>query len=111
MRTSTSAMLFPRFSFVLFCFFHFYSFSYPFGFGYVALATVSTMLWYIMIHIWNQYELPALLSGQINALNVRMMYQGGILSMIPEDMHHLASAAAETARDAGCCACSWLSFY
>lgn len=75
-RTTTSAMLFPRFSFVLFCFFHFYSFSFPFGFSYVALATVSTMLWYIMVHFWNQYELPALLSGRINALNVRMMYQG-----------------------------------
>ncbi|CAM9597119.1 unnamed protein product, partial [Ectocarpus fasciculatus] len=66
-RTTTSAMLFPRFSFVLFCFFHFYSFSFPFGFSYVALATVSTMLWYIMVHFWNQYELPALLSGRINA--------------------------------------------
>lgn len=59
------------------------------------------MLWYIMLHFWNQHELPALLNGQINALNVRMMYQGGILSMIPESMHHMASAAAESARDAG----------
>lgn len=100
-RTTTSAILFPRFSFVLFCFFHFYSFSFPFGFTYMALATVSTMMWYFMVHFWNQYELPALLSGRISALNVRMMYQGGILSMIPESMHHLSSAAAEAARDSG----------
>jgi hypothetical protein len=75
-RTTYSAMLFPRFSFVLFCLFHFYSFSFPFGFSYVALATASAMLWYLMLYFWNHYELPALLSGQINALNVRMMYQG-----------------------------------
>ena len=80
-------MFFPRFTFVLSCFFHFYAFSFPFGFSYIALLTVCNFLWYIMIYFWNRYELPALYSGQINALNLRV----GLPSPITELRSSLAA--------------------
>ena len=79
-RTVESVVFFPRFSFILFCFFHFYVFSFPFGFSYVALFTVCTLVWYLMLYFWDKYELPALYSGQINALNVRADYSNVIAS-------------------------------
>jgi hypothetical protein len=71
-------VFFPRFSFISFCFFHFYVFSFPFGFSYVALFTVCTLVWCLMLYFWDKYELPALYSGQINALNVRADYSNVI---------------------------------
>jgi hypothetical protein len=91
-RTMQSAVFFPRFSFMLFCGLYFYVFSYPFGFAYLALATVSSFMCYIMLHLWNTYELPALLSGDINPLNVRMLYNGGILSSASTLSYNTAAA-------------------
>lgn len=91
-RTMQSAVFFPRFSFMLFCGLYFYVFSYPFGFSYLALATVTSFMCYIMLHLWNTYELPALHSGDINPLNVRMLYSGGILSSASTLNYNTAAA-------------------
>jgi hypothetical protein len=91
-RTMQSAVFFPRFSFMLFCGLYFYVFSYPFGFAYMALATITSFMCYIMLHLWNTYELPALLSGDINPLNVRMLYNGDILSSASTLSYNTAAA-------------------
>jgi hypothetical protein len=82
-RTVESVKVFPRAFGLLMTWFHAYYLSYPFGYQYLALATSCSGLLACMWHLWNRYELPALESGAISALQPRSpavtaMLRGGL---------------------------------
>jgi len=72
LRSSSSIRFFPRVFFLYFFLFHLYFFSFPYGFSYLALFTTVLFVNHSMLFCWNTYEIPALESGLITALNPRV---------------------------------------
>lgn len=72
LRTVPSISFFPRAFFFYFSLFHIYFFSFPFGFSYLALFTTVLYIQHSMVFCWNTYEIPALESGLITALTLRV---------------------------------------
>lgn len=59
-RTPISMKFFPRFFLLYFLVFHIYFFSYPYGFTYLAFAATAVFMQHLILHFWNQFEVPAL---------------------------------------------------
>lgn len=59
-RTPLSMKFFPRFFLLYFLVFHIYFFSYPYGFTYLAFAATAVFMQHLILHFWNQFEVPAL---------------------------------------------------
>ena len=78
LRTYPTISFFPRAFFFYFSLFHIYFFSFPFGFSYLALFTTVLFIQHSMIFCWNTYEIPALESGIITALTLRVGMGTGV---------------------------------
>jgi hypothetical protein len=78
LRTYPTISFFPRAFFFYFSLFHIYFFSFPFGFSYLALFTAVLFIQHSMIFCWNNYEIPALESGVITALTLRVGMGPGV---------------------------------
>lgn len=82
LRTKTSIRYFPRIFFFYFCAFHIYFFSFPFGFYNLALFTTVLFLLHAMVHFYNNYEIPALATGQVSSFNLRLGLQNLLVNGI-----------------------------
>jgi hypothetical protein len=93
LRTVPSISFFPRAFFFYFSLFHIYFFSFPFGFSYLALFTTVLYIQHSMVFCWNTYEIPALESGLITALTLRV----GMGQQVPDLRSNDGTAVAPTA--------------
>jgi hypothetical protein len=93
LRTVPSISFFPRAFFFYFSLFHIYFFSFPFGFSYLALFTTVLYIQHSMVFCWNTYEIPALESGLITALTLRV----GMGQQVPDLRTSDGTAVAPTA--------------
>ena len=81
-RSRATVAYFPKYFFLYFLFFHLYYFSFPFGFSSMALLSTVLFIQHAMYVFWNQYELPALLHGEVTAMCPRASWAHDDLSTI-----------------------------
>ena len=70
-RTLGSLVVFPRVYGVSVTVFHIYYLLYPFGYQYLSLLSTFLVIVCCAFYLWNRYELPALLRGDIGAAEPR----------------------------------------
>jgi hypothetical protein len=110
-RTEASLKIFPRVFGLHHAWFYVYYLTYPFGYQYLCLATSSCGVAAWLFHLWNRFELPALLDGRISAARPRAPVVAGIMNfnaLAPEllGLEHMADgpdagAANVAAEDGG----------
>jgi len=71
LRNKTSIYYFPKYFALYFFLFHFYFFTFPNGFTYLTLLSVTALIFQVMCHLWNEYEVPGIESGRISHLRPR----------------------------------------
>lgn len=71
MRTQMTRLLFPKLFVAYFLLFTVYCENFPYGFPYVALVAVYCFVIHSMMFFYNHYEMPALESGAVSALEPR----------------------------------------
>lgn len=78
-RTAVSLRIFPRVFLASYLLLHAYFLSYPFGYYYIAYVTSNLWVWYVMVALWDDHELPALRAGVITLATPRMTHAGRML--------------------------------